>query len=79
MMLVLGCLAGCSSSKEEEGQAPARAASHGEVSAAVAAKTPERENWQLHRKQLEKAGAEYDEHGHMKEGSLARIMENGGK
>lgn len=83
MLCLVGfCIVGCSSNQEEEKHAPVRTTSHEVVSAATAAaaaKTPRQEKRQLHREQNEKAGAEYDENGNMKEGSLARILESGGK
>lgn len=72
------CLAGCSSNQEEK-QEPTKTSIRRVTPASSVSHGSRGEEWQLHRKQLEKAGAEYDENGNMKEGSLARILENGGK
>ena len=70
-------LAGCSANEEEK-QEPAKISSRRAVLAAEAQDSGAKKKW-LHQDELEKAGAEYDEKGHMKEGSLFRILNKGGK
>lgn len=73
--LIVGLLAGCSKGKEEE-QAPRTS----EKPASMATENTERQRERsLHRRDLEKAGAEFNEKGHMKEGSLERLLMGGGK
>ena len=71
------CLAGCSSNEEEK-QDPAKISTRQTVPTAEAQDSEPKKKW-LHQDELEKAGAEYDEKGHMKEGSFYKILNNGGK
>lgn len=78
VMAVIGtCLAGCSSNEEEK-QEPAKISTRRAVPASEAQNSAPKKKWQ-HQDELEKAGAEYDEQGHMKEGSFYKILNNGGK
>ena len=78
VMAVIGlCLAGCSANEEEK-QEPAKLTIPRAVPESKAQDSGAKKKW-LHQDELEKAGAEYDEQGHMKEGSLSRILNKGGK
>lgn len=78
VMAVIGlCLAGCSANEEEK-QEPAKITNHRAAPTSEAQDSGAKKKW-LHQDELEKAGAEYDEKGHMKEGSFYKILNNGGK
>lgn len=78
IMAAIGlCLAGCSANEEEK-QEPAKIISHRAAPTSEAQDSGPKKKW-LHQDELEKAGAEYDEQGHMKEGSFYKILNNGGK
>ena len=78
IMAVIGlCLAGCSVNEEEK-QEPAKVTSRRAVPASEAQDSGAKKKG-LHQEELEKAGAEFDEKGHMKNGSFYKILNNGGK
>lgn len=77
MAVIWLCLAGCSSNEEGK-QEPAKISTRQAVPTAEAQDSGPKKKWQ-HQDELEKAGAEYDEKGHMKEGSFYKILNNGGK
>lgn len=78
IMAVIGlCLAGCSANEEEK-QEPAKITNRRAVPASEAQDSGAKQKG-LHQEELEKAGAEFDEKGHMKNGSFYKILNNGGK
>jgi hypothetical protein len=78
IMAVIGlCLAGCSANEEEK-QEPAKITSRRAVPASEAQDSGAKKKG-LHQEELEKAGAEFDEKGYMKNGSFSKILNRGGK